>query len=68
MLWEGNVVEEGAMLRACVIGHRNHIGARTSIMDGTIISDDCTIGRENRLSKGIRLWPGMVVKDQGISF
>ncbi len=68
MLWDGNVVEAGATLRSCVVGHRNHIGARTIIADGTIISDDCTIGSENRLSKGIRLWPGMTVKDQGISF
>lgn len=68
VLWDQNVVGEGALLRSCVLGRRNRIGAKAHIADGTIIGDDCTIGGENRLERGIRVWPGTELKDQAISF
>lgn len=68
VLWEENIIEEGATLRSCVIGRGNRIGAHTSISGGAIVGDDCTVGKENRLDHGIRLWPGTSLKDQAISF
>jgi mannose-1-phosphate guanylyltransferase len=68
VLWEDNVIEEGAMLRACVIGRGNQIGAKTHVADGTIISDSCVVGAENRLEHGIRLWPNTQLKEHAISF
>ncbi len=68
VLWEDNRIEEGAYLRRCVLGRGNVIGARTNIIGGTIISDNCEIGADNRLDRGIRLWPGTLLKDQSISF
>lgn len=68
VLWEDNVVEEGASLRACVVGRGNRIGAKAHLADGTIVSDSCAIGAENRLERGIRIWPGTQLKEQAISF
>jgi mannose-1-phosphate guanylyltransferase len=68
VLWDDVVVEEEATIRSCVLGRSNHIGARSSIAGGAIIGDNCTIGLENRLEKGIRLWPGITIPDQAISF
>jgi len=68
VLWEDNIIEEGAVLRSCVIGRGNYIGAKTHIADGAIISDRCVIGAENRLERGIRLWPNTELKDHAISF
>lgn len=68
VLWEDNVIEEHATLRSCVLGNGNLVGARTSIVGGAIISDTCTLGTENRLDRGIKLWPGATIKDQSISF
>ena len=68
VLWDGNVVEEGASLRACVVGNRNRIGAKTHLAGGTIVSDQCVIGAENRLERGIRVWPGTQLKEQALSF
>lgn len=68
VLWEDNQIEEGASLRYCVVGRGNRIGARTTVADGTIVSDACIIGVENRLERGIKLWPGTTLKDQAISF
>ncbi|HNP71576.1 MAG TPA: NDP-sugar synthase [Kouleothrix sp.] len=68
VLWEGNEVGAGAVLRSCVVGRGNRIGAKAHISDGTIVSDNCTIGGENRLERGIRIWPSTELKDQAISF
>jgi mannose-1-phosphate guanylyltransferase len=68
VLWQNNQIEEGAHLRRCVIGNDNVIGANTSLSGGAIVSDNCQVGAENRLEKGIRLWPGTVLKDQAVSF
>ena len=35
---------------------------------GTIVSDGCVIGAENRLDRGIRVWPGTQLTEQAISF
>lgn len=68
VLWENNVLEEGVTLRNCVLGRGNHIGTKTQISDGAIISDDCRIGPENRLERGIRIWPGTSLNERAISF
>lgn len=68
VLWDNNHIEEGVTLRSCVLGHGNRIGARSLITDGAIVSDACVLGCENRLERGIRLWPGTELKDRSISF
>jgi mannose-1-phosphate guanylyltransferase len=68
VLWDDNVIEDGAALRSCVIGRGNRIGANAHLADGTIVSDGCEIGAENRLDRGIRVWPETQLKKQAISF
>jgi mannose-1-phosphate guanylyltransferase len=68
VLWEDNIVEEGALLRSCAIGRGNRIGAKAHLADGAIVGDGCAIGAENRLEHGMRLWPGVVLPDHAISF
>lgn len=68
VLWQNNHIEVGANLRDCVIGSNNEIGRNTIITGGTIVSDNCRIGADNRLDREMRLWPGAVLKDQAISF
>jgi mannose-1-phosphate guanylyltransferase len=68
VLWDDNVIGEGAALRACVLGRGNRIGAKAHLADGTIVSDNCVIGAENRLECGIRIWPDTQLKEQAISF
>ncbi len=68
VLWAGNTLAEGVTLRNCVLGQNNIIGAQTQITDGAIVSDDCRIGAENRLERGIRIWPGTVLNESAISF
>lgn len=68
VLWDNNEIGAGAALRACVVGRGNQVGPNAHLADGTIMSDNCTIGGENRLERGIRIWPDTELKDQAISF
>lgn len=68
VLWDGNVIDDGAVLRSCVVGHGNQIGANTHLTDGAIVGDACVIGPENRLERGIRLWPKTELPERAISF
>lgn len=68
VLWANNVIEEGVVLRSCVLGQGNQIGKNTHIADGAIISDGCVLGPENRLERGIRIWPETKLGERAISF
>ncbi|MFV9506418.1 MAG: sugar phosphate nucleotidyltransferase [Oscillochloridaceae bacterium umkhey_bin13] len=68
VLWEGNTLGEGVTLRNSVLGRNNQIGPRTHITDGAIIGDDCSLGPENRLERGIRIWPNTHLGEKAISF
>jgi mannose-1-phosphate guanylyltransferase len=68
VLWEDNVIGESAVLHNCVVGRGNRIGSKAHLADGTIVSDNCVIGPENRLERGIRVWPNTELKEQAISF
>jgi mannose-1-phosphate guanylyltransferase len=68
VLWEHNMIEQGATLRACIIGQDNCIGAKVHIEAGTVISSGCVIGADNHLAHGIRLWPDTQLQARAISF
>jgi mannose-1-phosphate guanylyltransferase len=68
ILWADNQIAEGAVLRSCVIGRGNQIGAKVHILDGAIIGDNCMIEAENRLERGLRLWPDTRLTERAISF
>ncbi len=68
VLWEGSRIDEGAVLHSCVVGRENQIGAKVYIADGSIIGDTCTIGPENRLERGIRIWPDTNLPEKSVTF
>lgn len=68
VLWSDNIIEEGARLHSCVIGHGNKIGPNAQVTDRTVISDSCIVGSENRLERGIRLWPGTELQEKSVTF
>jgi mannose-1-phosphate guanylyltransferase len=68
VLWDGNVVQAGAVLHACVIGHNNQIGEKVHVTEGSVISDDCRISADNRIERGMRVWPETVLNERSITF
>ena len=63
-----NRIGEGAVLHTCMIGRNNQIGACTHVLDGAIVSDNCTVRAENRLERGMRLWPNTELPEKSVTF
>jgi mannose-1-phosphate guanylyltransferase len=68
VLWEGNRIGDGVVLRNSMLGRDNHIEAKAHLTDGTVVGDECVIGAENRLERRIKIWPGTHLKEKAISF
>ena len=71
---ERSVVLEGAsigadcILRDCIVGPGVQIGDRTQVLGGAIVGAGVSIGADNVLARGVRVFPGMEVPDGGIAF
>lgn len=67
ILWQDCRVGKKAKLRNCLIASRCLVGEESEILDGCILGDDVRIGEGNRLSGGIKIWPGMAIEPGTIS-
>jgi len=64
----GARVGEDCVLRDCIVCPGAVIGDRTQISDGAMIGEDVSIGADNVVSRGARVFPGMEVPDGGLAF
>jgi mannose-1-phosphate guanylyltransferase len=69
----GSVVHDGALLSDAVVVRDSTIGSRTTIghgseLTGAVLGARVTVGADNELRDGIRLWPGLETGDRGITF
>ncbi|MER7170753.1 NDP-sugar synthase [Streptomyces mesophilus] len=63
----GAVVEPGAVITDSLVGEGARIGART-LLDGAVIGDGASVGADNELRAGVRVWCGAVLPDGGVRF
>jgi mannose-1-phosphate guanylyltransferase len=64
----GARIGEGSVLRDCIICPGAVIGDRTQVTDGAMVGEGVTIGADNVVTRGARLFPGMEVPDGGLAF
>jgi mannose-1-phosphate guanylyltransferase len=65
---EGTRIGAGCVLRDCIVGPGAHIGDRTQVIDGAMLGEGVTVGADNVIARGARLFPGVEVPDGGIAF
>ncbi len=77
VIWNGSTIGGRASVKNCVAAARCSIADSTdsvvaaqgdTVIDNAIIADDCTVGAENRLEHGIRIWPGTTISPHSITF
>lgn len=63
----GAVVEPGAVVTDSLIGARARVGAR-SILTGVVVGDGATVGPDNELRAGVRVWCDAHIPEAALRF
>ncbi|TNF48321.1 nucleotidyltransferase [bacterium] len=66
VLWSEAEVEEGAFVAGSVLGGRTKVKMRANVEEGSIVGEDCVIGRGSIVRAGVRVWPDKVVEDDAV--
>jgi mannose-1-phosphate guanylyltransferase len=65
---QGAEIGEDCVLRDCVVAAGTRIGARTHISGGAVLGEGVTVGADNVLTHGARVFPGVSLPDGAIRF
>lgn len=57
IVWAGSYIGETCRLRQSVIGRSVTIKNNCVLESGTVIGDDCIIGKATRINSGVKIWP-----------
>jgi mannose-1-phosphate guanylyltransferase len=68
VILNGTEIGEGATLRDCIVAGGCRIGPRTSIAGGAVLGEGVTIGADNAIAHGARIFPGVSLPDGAIKF
>jgi mannose-1-phosphate guanylyltransferase len=68
VVMQGAQIGEDCVLRDCVVAAGARIGARTHITGGAVLGEGVTIGADNVLTQGVRIFPHVNIPDGSIKF
>ena len=55
-------------LRGCIIAAGAHVGDNTHVEGLAVLGEGVTVGADNVVANGARLFPGVIIPDGGIQF
>lgn len=67
VVFDGVTIEPGAVIRDSIIASGARIGANARIT-GCVIGEGAQIGARCELQDGMRVWPGVIIPDNGVRF
>ena len=68
VVMQGSEIGAGCVLRGCVVAAGSRIGAGTQVTGGAVIGEGVTVGEDNVLTRGVRVFPHVTIPDGGIRF
>jgi mannose-1-phosphate guanylyltransferase len=68
VVMQGADVGPGCVLRECVVAAGTRLGAGTQVHGGAVIGEGVTVGADNVLTRGVRVFPHVTIPDGGIRF
>jgi mannose-1-phosphate guanylyltransferase len=68
VILNGTQIGEGCTLRDCIVAAGCRIGAGTQISDGAVLGEGVTVGADNVITRGARIFPGVELPDGAIKF
>ena len=66
ILWDNVSIGPKAVLQENVIGNKTEIKEGAYLAEGSIVSDNCTIGKGSTVKAGVKVWPYKTVEDGAI--
>jgi mannose-1-phosphate guanylyltransferase len=68
VILNGSQIAEGCQLRDCIVAAGCRVGPRTKITGGAVLGEGVTVGADNVISRGARIFPGVTLPDGAIEF
>jgi mannose-1-phosphate guanylyltransferase len=68
VILNGSHIGDGCELRDCIVAAGCRVGARTRITSGAVLGEGVTVGADNVIAGGARIFPGVVLPDGAIEF
>ncbi len=68
VILNGAQIGENCRLRDCIVAAGCRIGARTTVTGGAVLGEGVTIGADNVIAHGARIFPGVSLPDGAIKF
>jgi mannose-1-phosphate guanylyltransferase len=68
VILNGTHIGESCTLRNCIVAAGCRVGAGTHIQDGAVLGEGVTVGTDNVLAGGVRIFPHVALPDGAIKF
>jgi len=68
VILKGSRIGEGCEIRDCIIGPDCEIGPQCRITGGAVLGEGVTVGADNVITRGARIFPGVQLPDGAIEF
>jgi mannose-1-phosphate guanylyltransferase len=68
VIMNGAEIGAGCTLRDCIVAAGCRVGAGTRITGGAVLGEGVTVGADNVIARGARIFPGVTLPDGAIKF
>jgi mannose-1-phosphate guanylyltransferase len=68
VILNGSQIAESCQLRDCIVAAGCRVGPRTKITGGAVLGEGVTVGADNVITRGARIFPGVTLPDGAIEF
>jgi mannose-1-phosphate guanylyltransferase len=68
VILNGSEIGENCTLRDCIVAAGCRVGARTHVQEGAVLGEGVTVGADNTIAGGARIFPGVTLPDGAIQF
>jgi mannose-1-phosphate guanylyltransferase len=68
VILNGTEIGENCVLRDCIVAAGCRIGPGTHVLDGAVLGEGVTVGADNAIAGGARIFPGVSLPDCAIRF
>lgn len=68
VILSGSEIGENCVLRDCIVAAGCRVGEGTHVLEGAVLGEGVTVGADNVIAGGARIFPGVTLPDGAIKF